>query len=559
MKYNKIFRTLAVAVILSLLVIAIPATPALAAGESIELSPDRGTFGDRIYVNGEDFDPDDLVYIYFSSQEAETRDEIDEEITVWYKRSGSALVGSVGDSDEGEFSKYFYVPEELNRGDDAPEDVESGTTYYVYTTYSDSDRIEAVAEFTVRGIELDPTEGPAGTEVEITGVGFDGRDDITIEYNGEDIDIESGDDDTDSDGDFTCTILIPESAAGEHTITVEDESDNIEEVEFDAEPAITISSDSGSPASEVIISGTGFKASKSITITFDANEVTISPAAVISDSDGSFSNVKLTVPALVTGTYEVKATDGTNDDALNFTILITASCSPTTGNVGTPLTVTGTGFVAGRTLSIKYDTTEVATDIVGTDGAFSVTFDAPASPSGTHTITATDGTTIRQFTFTMESTPPPAPEPLLPLMESIIEEEAPLYLDWEDVADPSGVTYTLQVASDINFTSLVLEKEGLTLSEYTLTEQKRKTLVPIEEEEATYYWQVKAIDDASNDSGWSGTGSFTIPYPLLPPSTPTTPADFTMPDWAIYLAFGVGALLVGVLGFWLGKRAAYRY
>ena len=558
MKYNKIFRTLAVAIILSLLVIAIPATPALAATESIELSPENGAIGDKVYVNGEDFDPDDWVYIYFSSQEAERRDEIDEEITVWYKRSGSALVGSVGDSDEGEFSKYFYVPDELTKGDDAPEDVESGRIYYVYATYSDSDRIEAVAEFTIRGIELDPTEGPVATEVEITGVGFDDREDITIEYNDEEIDIESGDDETDSDGDFTCTILIPESAAGEHTITVEDESNDTAEAEFDVKPAITISPTEGSPATEVAISGTGFKASKSITITFDANEVATSPAAIISDSDGSFSNVKLTVPTLISGTYEVKATDGTNDDALDFTILITASCSPTTGNVGTPLTVTGTGFIAGRTLTIKYDTTEVATDIVDTNGAFSVTFNAPASPGGAYTIIATDGTTTRQFTFTMESTPPPTPEPLLPPMDSIIEEEAPLHFSWEDVADPSGVTYTLQVATDFNLTSLVLEKEGLTLSEYTLTEQKTKTLAPIEGEEATYYWQVKAIDDASNESEWSSTGSFIISYPL-PPTLPPTPTGFTMPDWAIYLAFGVGALLVGILGFWLGKRAAYRY
>jgi len=557
MKYNKIFRTLAVAVILSLLVIAIPAIPALAAVESIELSPENGAIGDKVYVDGEDFDPDDDVYIYFSSQEAERGDDIDEDITVWYKRSGSASVGGVGESDQGEFSKYFYIPEELNKGDDAPEDVESGRIYYVYVTYYDKDNIEAVAEFTIRGITIDPDEGPVDTEVEITGIGFDGRDDITIGYNDEDIDIESGDDETDSDGDFTCIILIPESAADEHTITVEDEADNTAEAEFNVKPAITISPEEGAPATEVTISGTGFKASKSISITFDASEVSTIPAAITSDSDGSFSNVKFNVPSLVSGTYEAKASDGTNDDALPFTIKITASCSPTTGNVGTPLTVTGTGFVAGKTLTVKYDTTEVATDVVGTDGAFSVTFDAPASPGGTYTITATDGTNTRQFTFTMESTSPPIPKPLLPPMGSIIEEETPLYLSWEDIEDPSGVTYTLQVATDINFISLVLEKEELTEPEYTITEQKRETLVPIEGEEAVYYWQVKAIDGASNESKWSSTGSFTISYPLPPPPPP--PTGFTMPDWAIYLAFGVGALLVGILGFWLGKRAAYRY
>jgi len=553
MKYNKIFRTLAVAVILSLLVIAIPATPALAAVESIELSPDRGAIGDKVYVNGVDFDPGDSVYIYFSSQEAVRRDKIDTDITVWYKSSGSASVGGVGQSDEGEFSKYFYVPEELNKGDDAPEDVESGRIYYVYVTYSDSDSIEDVAEFTIRGIEVTPTEGQVGTEVTITGVGFTKSRSITISYDGETLEI-GGDEKTGSAGDFTCTILVPESAAGVHTITTKAKEEA--EAEFTVKPAITISPTSGSPATEVAISGTGFKASKSITITFDANEVTTSPASVTSNSDGSFSNVKFNVPSLVNGTYKVKASDGVNELALDFTILITASCSPTTGNVGTPLTVSGTGFVAGGTLTVKYDTTGVATDTVETDGTFSVTFNAPASPGGTYTITATDGINTRQFTFTMESTPPPMPQPLLPHADSIIQEETPLYFDWEDVEDPSGVTYTLQIASDINFTSLALKKEGLTTSEYTLTEQERKTLVPIEGEKAVYYWQVKAIDDASNEGKWSGTGSFIISRPLPPPPPP---AGFSMPSWAIYLAFSVGALLVGILGFWLGKRSAYRY
>ena len=47
MKYSKILRALAVAVILSLLVIAIPAAPALAA-EEIEISPDNGEVGIRL-------------------------------------------------------------------------------------------------------------------------------------------------------------------------------------------------------------------------------------------------------------------------------------------------------------------------------------------------------------------------------------------------------------------------------------------------------------------------------------------------------------------------------
>ena len=53
MKYNKIFRTLVLTVILSLLVIAIPATPALAA-ESLSVTPSKGEIGDEVDVSDSD-------------------------------------------------------------------------------------------------------------------------------------------------------------------------------------------------------------------------------------------------------------------------------------------------------------------------------------------------------------------------------------------------------------------------------------------------------------------------------------------------------------------------
>lgn len=542
MKYNKMFRILAVAIILSLLMLAIPASPALAAVESIDLSPDRGEIGDKIRVRGEDFDasaPDDRVkvYIYFSSQEAERRGEIDDDVTA-YEKVDTDTVGYVGERDEGEFSTYFYVPEELTDGDDE-EDVHSGT-YYVYVTYSDSDRIEAVAEFTIRGIELDPDEGVVGTEVEITGIGFDDKEGITIEYDDEDVDIDSGDEKTDSDGEFTCTIIIPESSAGDHTIAVMVYRDEVE-ASFTVEPEITISPTSGSPATEVTISGTGFIASKSITITFNDTMVTTSPASVKSNGDGSFSNVKFNVPTLVSGTYKVEASDGINEDALNFTISIAASLSPTTGNVGTALTVSGTGFVANRTVIINYDAAEVATATVEANGAFSVTFNAPTSQYGDHIIIATDLTNTRQFTFTMESTPPLTPVPLLP--ETGVKAESPVYFDWEDVTDDSlPVTYTLQIATDKDFTSIVLEKKGLTKSEYTITEAEK---LPSTKKEAPYYWRVKAIDGASNVSEWTGTGSFYIGF------------VFELAGWILYTLMGVGGLLLLALGYWLGRRTAY--
>ena len=86
----------------------------------------------------------------------------------------------------------------------------------------------------------------------------------------------------------------------------------------------------------------------------------------------------------------------------------------------------------------------------------------------------------------------------------------------------------------------MLEKKGLTKSEYTVTEEEKLAAV---KQEVPYYWRVKAIDDAANESEWSAPGSFYV--------------GFTFPGWAIYTLIGIVALLVGFLAFWFGRRTAY--
>ena len=87
-----------------------------------------------------------------------------------------------------------------------------------------------------------------------------------------------------------------------------------------------------------------------------------------------------------------------------------------------------------------------------------------------------------------------------------------------------------------------MEKAGLTDSEYTVTEEDKLASVGKEE---PYHWRIGAIDGASNESEWADVRSFRVGF------------VFAMPGWAIYLLFGLGALLCGVFGFWLGRRTAY--
>ena len=202
MRYMKMLRIFSVVIILALLIIALPAAPVLAVREVV-LDPNEGKVGDEVTVTGTGFnkstDEDDkYATLYFSSDEADTTDDIDDEVTHYEKiRTGIWL------DEEGAFKYTFKVPAELTDGADTVQVVPG--TYYVYVCHYGYKRIAGYAEFTVVGgsITIDPDEGPVGTEIEITGSEFSGDESIAIEYDGDDIDIEDGDDETDSDGEFT--------------------------------------------------------------------------------------------------------------------------------------------------------------------------------------------------------------------------------------------------------------------------------------------------------------------------------------------------------------------
>jgi len=543
MKYNKIFRTLAFAIILTLLMVAIPATPALAASAS--LSPTSGEIGDDIDITGSGYDPGDKVYIYFSSEEADKDDDIEDDLDVW-EEVKTTYAGGSGEADEGDIDTSFDVPDELTDGSD-DEDVQGGD-YYVYTTETNEGKILTKDTFTVTGITISPTEGPVGTEVAIDGIGFDDKKDIDIEYDGVDIDIASGDTETDSKGKFELTIEIPESTAGKHTITAEFGGEK-GEADFTVEPKITVNPTSGEIGDEVTINGTGFGKTKDVDISLDNADVTTSPASPKTDSDGSFE-VTFDVPAIAGGIYDVEAEDTSNNkDTDVFTIICNATLIPQTGNVDEEITVSGTGFLPGGTATIKYDGTEVTTAPISTVGAFEATFNAPVSTGGANTVNVSDGTNTKNLTFTMESTPPSTVYPQLPLTGGNLKGWK---FDWGgDADDPNievtddsePITYTLEIASDIGFTTMVLEVEGLTTSEYPVTTKEEKEALKQSTKQAPYYWHVKAIDAASNETDWTETRTFYV--------------GFTWPSWATYTLIVLGGLLLLFLSFWLGRRTAY--
>ena len=406
MKSKKIFRILAISAILVLLMmVVIPAIPALAA-EDVELDPEEGEIGDKIEVTGDGFDDSSesetiFVYIYLSPDDVDEGDDIDD-CDVYEK------VKTKSTDEDGEFSTYFYVPTKLDDGDDE-EDV-TGGTYYVYTAYDD-DEILTKNEFTVIAAEIaiSPDEGKVGDELDIDGIDFESREDIEVTYDDDDIEIESGDDATDSSGEFSLTIVIPESIAGEHTIEVTAGSSSAE-VTFTVEPDITLSLATGSPGDSVTVTGTGFGKSADVDIEFDGSVI----ETTSTDYYGSFG-VNISIPAKTSGSYTVKAEDDDRNRVTeNFTIAAAITLTQTMGNIGGQGNISGAGFTPNTPVNITYDNKPLTTATSDSTGRFTTTFAVPRSTHGAHTIAASDGVDTANTTFNVESTPPPVPQPLLP-------------------------------------------------------------------------------------------------------------------------------------------------
>ncbi len=480
-------------------------TAAFAVLPKMTASPTAGAVGDTITVSGTGYGPSQAVTVYFDGVSVAT--------------STTSSVGTVA-------SIQFTVPQSTRGNHSITMTDAYGYTYTV--TFATSQKAT-----------ITPTTGPGGTKVTVSGTGFTANSAITITF--DDVATNAPATNASGTGSFgPVTFDIPASSAGSHTIKVSDGT-NVDTKTFAVTSTATITPTSGFVGSKFTVNATGFLANASISINFgDTLAKTVTSAA-----NGSFS-VSVDVPAKPAGTYQVRITDGTNTITVNYAITTTVSINPVTsagapGSVGQQITVSGVGFISGRTVTVTYDGQSVATGTVGADNTFSVTFSVPASKAGSHSITVSDGLNSLPLTFVMEGNAPPIPALLKP--DNGGRGNGTPTFSWTPVSDPSGVVYNLQVASSQDFSqaTILLQKTGLTSGQYTVIQAEKLKSVS---SKTPYYWRVSAVDGASNTAGYSTPRAFSVGFVL------------ELPTWAVVVLIVIGALIVGLLFFWLGRRAA---
>jgi hypothetical protein len=358
------------------------------------------------------------------------------------------------------------------------------------------------------GISTSETSGTIGTTVSVSGSGFGvSEKGILISFDGTTV---ASNITANTSGAWLATFDVPPSAGGEHFIDASGsitQSSAIQDQSFTTLPGISLDMVNGSSGSAITVNGSGFTPNlKGIAVMFDDQEL----ASGIKASAMGTWTATCTVPPAASGSHTISiAGAGISDlsiDTLSFKIKPAASLFPETGTIGTKVVITGTGFIANGNLQFTFDDVALSVSPKGTadaKGNINKSFIVPEKIiSGEHVVRVSDGTNSEEMVFTIDTAPPPTPEPISPAdgkRIGFISSTTPTFT-WAKVTSANPVSYTFQLDSDPEFSN-PLEKSGLTVTKYTLS---NADALPRGE----YYWRVKAVDIVSNESPWSQPWSF---------------------------------------------------
>ena len=351
--------------------------------------------------------------------------------------------------------------------------------------------------------------------ISIAGSGFgSGETNITVTY--DNLAVKTGIT-SDATGSWQSSFSIPTSAQGSHKVDAYGAvtlANDVAEVTFSVSPGIKVELASGHlggaihTGDSLWVSGVGFEVNEAeIKITFDG---TMIASGITADAKGSWST-QLEVPPSTKGEHAVDASGHTTKASdVADTIIVTSpemEINPTSGAIADDVVVSGTGFGGNQALTISYDGNQVvAGSTTNAKGDFTASFKVPKSQAGDHAVTATDAVaSVASTSFSVESTPPPTPQPISPEAGSSIGfvGKTIITFDWSDVDDPSGIYYLLEVSHSADFSGVMAYKEGLTQSQYTLTSDEALA-------KGEYYWRVKAIDGAENQGEWTNGQLFKV-------------------------------------------------
>ena len=252
----------------------------------------------------------------------------------------------------------------------------------------------AQAECVPWQIELSPESAPPGTEVTVYGHHFDAARPIDLYYDG--VLISEGTE-TDKNGEFYLTFIVPEDCTGHYWVLARVGS-SLGIVEADrllaVKPGLMVSPEKGIAGTTVTVKGSGFaKNEGNIELIYylDGSYKTIE-RDISANANGSWER-SFQIPASTRGGHKLDAEGAESSyykvhDAV-FWVTAEISIDKTSGNEGDTVTMSGSKFaVYEKGITIFFNDQAIVADIkANSEGEWQESFQVPNLPTGTYSIT----------------------------------------------------------------------------------------------------------------------------------------------------------------------------
>ncbi|MEK7812377.1 MAG: hypothetical protein AAB296_01340, partial [Candidatus Desantisbacteria bacterium] len=239
-----------------------------------------------------------------------------------------------------------------------------------------------------------PTAGTVGTVVTISGSGYAANDSITVAF-GTNSSIQTAM--VSTYGSFSTTFTVDMQRCGTTTITAGSVKAVAQNVFVIQAQVTSVLPTAGTVGTVVTIAGTGYAANDSITVAFGTNNSIRQTAAGLY---GSFTTT-FTVDTQSFGTTTITASGAKVVASSVFAIQPhVVSVLPTTGSVGTIVTIACTGYAAGETINVAFGTNNsIKITSAGQYGSFSTSWTIDTQMYGTCSITVRGQATVAGNTF----------------------------------------------------------------------------------------------------------------------------------------------------------------
>jgi hypothetical protein len=375
--------------------------------------------------------------------------------------------------------------------------------------------------------KLHPLKGVAGTEVSVNGNGLEAGVIVSVYLDDRPLATNPASVKAAANGTVGFTFTIPPCAPGEHELKIR--MGTLSELRtFVTAAEVAVDKDITGVGKIITISLRGFAPDSPLVLSLNG----IHTVGLTTGGSGAMEIV-YTVPHVPDGVYNLKIEAAGTVITKEITVLAEAAVSPAAGAVGAVVEVGGFGFLPGKTLYLYWDGAAMpgmtSVPVANDDGAFSAVFKVPVAAPGEYTVTVSDGVVVKEMTFTVEKTVPPAPVLVTPADKTKISSTP--YFEWQVVSYPNmSVVYELQIIRKVEISEVVFEKIGLEGLGYGLDKSEKLAKAGPDN---PYYWRVRAVDEAGNEGAWSEVNEFYH--------------GFIWPVWLTWVLVGAGVLILGTV------------